>query len=308
MLRRVPAISLPACAACHARLRRSVLVDVARGGSEAAVAVLLMGACMLVWPWVPAFVVACVSTLGAALAWLAWRLVLARARWQRRLDRDPPAVWVSAGRAGACLEVCSSRLADVLTAQAGVQPYRGRSKAVVGVWQAVGLLAAATILPWATAEAWFATVRVVHVSPTPLEIFVDGRSFGVVVGVEGEDSSAVREIRVPRGTRTFEARALNGTTVNRTTAVVGEGAAQIYIAFRGQQCFWVEQRAYGQASRQSLRVLPLGGRGAFVTLSDPVDSWFEANPEPSSDGHRFSGGIRGAVRHGPCASSPVPGR
>ncbi|MCU0689972.1 MAG: hypothetical protein MUF54_01090 [Polyangiaceae bacterium] len=270
-------------------------------GAALVVAFGALSAVMMVWswPWVPAVVLG-VSTLpGIGLAWvigakLPGRMGLPAGRWQ-----GSPARWAACSPLGAELETVCGQLAGSVCGANGVPSsimMRERDASLIGVATVVTLVGVPlAVWPCAHPRLWVA-----NAASDPLEIVVDGRPVGLVVGVPTEAANGVRSFRVPRGWRRLEARRLDGSVVDRSYARIGSGAVQLYIPARGASCFWVEQRAYGRAQQPRPAVVRLAADRTVHTLADRVDGWLQANPPVGGVGRWFSGGVRRVVRQGAC--------
>jgi len=147
--------------------------------------------------------------------------------------------------------------------------------------------------------AWHPSVRVVNVTGAVMEIVVDGRSLALIAGVPGEAPSAGTEVRLPEGRRVLRALRLDGELVDETVGWVGQGRAQLYAPGSQGRCFWVEQKAYGQARQPRPEVVRLPADRRFHTFPMSIDAWFQPNP-PTEPNVWFSGGVRRTVRLGEC--------
>ncbi len=302
LIRGVPQVHLAVCDRCYQRADWSRFAEAAWSAACVLVAAVVSVVLVLVWPWAPPATSALTSVFGvlavAALRFRVWR-------WQ---GHRMVASWVAADGPEAVLATTSPVLREAVVRACGARVEVGRVRPVVGWWTLAGVVAGVAVVPLVVVSRAYEDVRLVSLADGPVEVFVDGRSFGVVVGSERENPQAVRVVRVPVGVRTLESRGLDGTVLERTTARVRAGLWHLYIVQRGGRCLWIEQRGYGRASARVVRVLPLTGQGSFVTVGERIDAWFEPNPGADSDGGWFSGGVRNAVRQGPCVAVPGVGR
>ncbi len=294
-----PDLAIGLCETCFVRSWRRTLWSVG--------VVLWTGVCgvglarlvMSLWPFSPWWVLVGSSVLGVVLGWAtgAWALPMCNPGGSGAWCGVP--VRVAAFRGGGwTLEVVSRIVVDALdpAEERRVEKFlEERDFGPAGLAGFVVVLAVAFGL-W---FAWHPVVRVVNVSSEPFEIVVDGRSLGVVPGIPGEAPGAGREFRLPAGRREFRAFRLDGEPVDQTTGWVVSGTTQLYAPGSSGRCFRVEQRAYGRAAQPKSETLVLPADRRFHTLSEAVDAWFQPNP-PSQRNLWFSGGVRRAVRHGPC--------
>jgi hypothetical protein len=259
------------------------------------------------WPWVPSFVLVVTCASGVSIA-LALSLLLPGR--SRRDDpegwRGVPARWLASTSRDVGLAVACPALAEAIASRI---PLATTRHAVVKENDLWGLAPVAlAVVVFASPLVWWLThpsMRVVNTSYEPLVVYVDGRSFGLVPAVAGEAPNAAIRLRVPRGWRRLKAVSLDGTIMDEVDADVGAGDEQLYAPASKGLCFWVEQRAYGRAYQPKPAHLALSNRVTFHSFPGPIDAWFQPNPETAGPDHWFSGGIRRAVRHGPC---PGPGR
>lgn len=302
VVRGVPQVDVAVCGACFRRVGRGGFAEVGWSAAYVLVAAVFSAVLVLVWPWAPRVISALASVFGVL------GVVAVRFGVGRREGRGMVVRWVAADAHEAVLGTTLPVLRDAIERACGARVEVGRAGPVVGWWTLAGLVGGAAAVPLVVVSCAYRDVRVVNMGDAPVEVFVDGRSFGVVMGSERENPSAVRVVTVPVGERTLESRGLDGTVLDRTSARVRAGAAHLYVAQRGDRCLWIEQRGYGRASARAVRVLPLIGQGSFVTVGEGIDAWFEPNPGADPDGGWFSGGVRNAVRQGPCAAMPGVGR
>lgn len=307
LLWRPARLALPLCEACLDRSRRQRLFDVALFGAEIGAAALCYALVVIMWPFGPAGASSVAAGLGSLVVLLGARVLRAMVPSAALLGRVP-GVWVLTNASSGSFLAGSVALRDALVGRGFAMRASLPTRRLLGAWALAGLVVGAVGIPFFAYDAAYPVVRLVDLEPAPLEIFVDGRSLGVVVGVTAEDPSALRQVRVPVGVRTFEARKLDGSVVDKTTVRVEPTGEQLYAPARGEQCFWVEERAYGQVGSAAVRVLPISPGRSFVGLSERIDAWFEPNPATSADGRWFSGGRRRAFRHGPCTEAPGRGR
>lgn len=194
---------------------------------------------------------------------------------------------------------------------------------------ALGFVATLTVLIFSLGvwRAWHPDVRLVNFTEKHLEIRVDGRRVAVLVPTPTESPGVGTNVSLMTGRRLFEAYTLDGTRVDRSAGRVGT-SGQLYaplIAIAGssgvrsanaegkhdansgekqpKKCFWIEQRAYGKAHRAALKPQVLSSPNRFFSLPSPVDAWFQPNP-PAPRSAWFSGGVRRALRQGPCSAIP----
>ena len=303
-LHSVPRVVVPACSSCARSLRRALLFEFAEAALVFAAGFVGAGIAALAWRWIPLAALVVVALTTSLVTSLLLRFRVARDGISPRLLPHLAVRWVRSAPHEAVLEVRSSLLAQALLDRGGQDTGETSVGDARRLWAVAAAVLCGLIAPWVLRATLTGSVRVAHVATAPVEVLVDGRSVGVVVGVEREDPAAIEEVRVPIGWRVFEARAMDGTVVDRTTAYVGGTGAELYVPVRGAQCFWVEQQGYGRAAGKVLRTEPSPSHGGWVTVPDPVDSWFEVNPSVDAGGRWFSGGFRRTMRHGPCAGPP----
>jgi len=300
----LPPLDLPACETCVAAARSHAHFEwgVAAGAASFALAACVVS--LAVWPWAPWPVALLAALLGASLAPLL-RLVRPPAHIGLIPWRGAAARWVARTTEGAVLESPSEWIACSLR-KAGLVPQP--ATAVEREGGRAALVAAAMTLLVAPAF-WRHThplVRVLNVGIDSVEVSVDGRPLGWLPPVWTEVPNAGIDRRMPLGWRSFVTRNEAGEILDRTRAWVPSDTPALYAPRPAPRCFWIEQRAYGASSQPLPATVPLSTSSPFHVLPLRVDAWFQPNPVPASDGRLFSGGIRRALRFGPCPSAPGP--
>ncbi len=169
----------------------------------------------------------------------------------------------------------------------------------------VASAALAAALIW---RSRFAAVRVVHTQPEPAWLRVDGGRAVRLDPVSTETPEAGVSVALPPGRHRLVVSTAEGVELDVVEATLAPRASYLFGpaagAPPGEQCFWVEHTAYGQArpTRPPLRSLLPELR--LWQVPDEVDAWFFATPPPSERDHRSSGGTRTAVRQSRCGFEP----
>jgi len=252
----------------------------------------------VVFEWLSSWTALLVSAAGGVVGFFVGLLFPGRLSGSGVGLGGNPAHVVATGSRGWIIEVASDSLAQLMRRR-GVRVTECRVverdvfPAALG-----GLLAACLVggeLQWYL-NPW---VRVVNVTDVPMVVEVDGREVAVMSGVVGEQPGAGRYVQMPRGFRVLRARGLDGVVIDETRGVVGEGRVQLYAPGSVGRCFWVERRAYGGVWQPKPEVVELSRSSRLHTLAEPIDGWFEPNPDVES-GRWLSGGMRRVVRQGQC--------
>jgi hypothetical protein len=301
----LPAALVPACEACARRARSRLVREAALAVASPAAGGFGALALAWAWEWAPfgALVVAAATGALLPVAVLAASRIVRELRSATRLApawRGLPAHWSVATDGAARFEVCGASLAARLRERLGLQGVEAllvERDALLARWLVAPAVVLLPPLVW-----WYAhpLVRVVNPGPAPIEIQVDGRPWGLVPAIPGEAPNAGRGIRLPWGWRKLEARSAQGEIVDRVEGHVVPGLSLMWVPSRGARCFWVERVGYGRASVSPAASTPLGERDSFFSLDEPIDAWFQPSPAVSGPGTWLSGGVRRAVRYGPC--------
>ena len=131
---------------------------------------------------------------------------------------------------------------------------------------------------------------------------VDGVPHGELESSSLESAHAGIHIRLWSGERRLVLKAKDGAELAALTVLLRSGRDHLAVLGEHDQCFWLERQTYGRAPASSRQIQRLQGRGFWV-LSDPIDTWFAPNPDPSDD-RRSTGGHMLALRQALCDRAP----
>ena len=311
----------PACACCGAEAARS---DVARlagtkelivgycdecrrhQGAERArrlagglasglVGLALALALPLASPPLPALALAGLVLAGSLLP------VLVVAAWPRRArtghTADGPAVrFVDNGELLCADERWGAELARLNGVTRKLSPWRESR------WS-FAMLSAPLLAPplsFAVLNAASPIVRVVNLTGDQLVVEVDGVRRASIPPTSVESPSAGAELRIAAGEHSLVARALDGSELERTDAVVASGQLHLFAPASTGHCFFLETIGYGRSGERRAERAPLDGPPHFWSLPDDLGGWFAAPPEAAIAETRLTGGTVVVLRHAPC--------
>lgn len=149
----------------------------------------------------------------------------------------------------------------------------------------------------------FARLHVVNTLADPVELRIDGRARAWLLPITSETPEAGVELRLRPGFHHIALVAPSGATVEELDGNLPPHSRYLFAPSDGDQCFWVEHTAYGQALPTLPPSRPLPPEQRLWALPDEVDAWFFPTPPASSD-RRSSGGTRTAVRQARCGFEP----
>ncbi len=300
----LPALEIPTCPACassavaHSRFELLTALGAVVFSLSALVA-LFVASPWASWPWA-VLCAAAASALALLLRLVRRRAPLGATGWHAAVAR-----WVARSSDGAVLESPS----DFLRAQFVAQGCSDRSAIVVERDAiALGLCGVGCSLALAPL-LWFHAhphLRIVNLGETSVEVAIDGRVAAELPPVWTEAANVGAKLRVPIGWRAFVTRSKDGEVLDRSRAWLPSDAPALYAPRSASHCLWIEQRAYGATAAPIPSVVRLSADSPFHAMPLRVDAWFQANPAPATDARLFSGGVRRALRFGPCASAPSP--
>jgi hypothetical protein len=146
-------------------------------------------------------------------------------------------------------------------------------------------------------------VRMMNFGGEEVTVFADGRRLAVVPGIPSEAPNDGLLVRVPWGARVLEARTGGGQLIDRSYERIGNAEVELYVPVKAGQCLWIEQEVYGSVSGARSSRKRLSQRVSFFAIDDRIDAFFLGNPKADGADRMFSGGVRRALRHGPCLDS-----
>lgn len=147
-------------------------------------------------------------------------------------------------------------------------------------------------------------VRVLNLTEQRMVLFVEGRRLAFIGPSSAESPSSGVDIRVPAGSRTLEARSVDGSSLERSVVRLQAGRQHLFAPGSPEYCFWLERTSYGRQGSFTARTQPLAGPSRFWTLPDDVDTWFSPNPPAASGDAVSTGGALTALRQGRCLDGP----
>lgn len=303
----LPELQLPLCDRCALAVRNHGIVEAVIASVGAILGVAGAALCFSLRPWLgwPWLSVSCAvfATLALGLRLLRARACIGETGWQ-----GPPARWTRRVDGTAELETPSVRLRDTLLAATVGPPQIERCIVKERDGRTLGLVVAFLVAVVAPA-LWtrlHPVIRVINLGARPISVVVDGRVVGFLPPSWTEAPNGGLSPRVPIGWRLFEARDDQGERVDHTRGWIPGDSPVLYAPAHEPFCVWIEQRAYGKAAAPRPAVLRLPSDQSLYELPGAVDSWFQPNPASTSGDRWFSGGIRRALRHGPCLAAPRP--
>ncbi|HQP33787.1 MAG TPA: hypothetical protein PLI95_01345 [Polyangiaceae bacterium] len=300
----LPALEIPTCPACtsnavaHSRFELVTALGAVVFSSTALIA-LFVARPWAAWPWA-VLCAAAASALALLLRLARRRVPLGTTAWHAAVAR-----WIGRSSEGAVLESPSDSLRAQLVAQgcsARFDVVVERDAFALGLCSAGCSLALAPLL-------WFHAhphLRILNLGETPVEVAIDGRVAAELPPVWTEAPNVGARVRVPIGWRSFVTRNKGGEVLDRSRAWLPSDAPALYAPRPASHCLWIEQRAYGATPAPIPSVVRLSTGSPLHVLPLRVDAWFQANPAPATDARLFSGGVRRALRFGPCAVAPSP--
>ena len=146
---------------------------------------------------------------------------------------------------------------------------------------------------------------IVNTGTNDVVLWIDNKPSLRISPTTTENPSAGRWQRLVPGTHALHVFMLpEGTLGDGRTVSFDHGATYLYAPVDSEQCFWLQQRAYGRARLHgpSLRILPASQK--FWALPGDIDGWFVRLPTPDLPDRTSSGGVRRVVRQGRCGREP----
>lgn len=144
--------------------------------------------------------------------------------------------------------------------------------AVIGTVIGIGI--------WISNE--FPSMHVVNTTSGPVSVWVDGKlKKDGIPPTAFEDKSAIRDVRLTKGSHLVEAKDDSGRVISHQTIEVGHGDRMLFAPGHGDSwCFAVETAEYGTVA------YGLGGNSSqldpaqdFWNISGSVDRWLEDSPQ-----------------------------
>lgn len=148
-------------------------------------------------------------------------------------------------------------------------------------------------------------LRILNLGPVPVEVALDGKRLTSVDPTSNESPAGGALLRVPAGPHTLAVfSSLDGTALGSSSVHFETGAVHLFAIGADQTCFWLETTGYGREQRVAPSFQALPSAEHFWVLPSGIDTWFAANPPPSSANAHSSGGLLTALRQAPCAEAP----
>ena len=148
-------------------------------------------------------------------------------------------------------------------------------------------------------------LRVLNLGPARVEVAVDGAHLTSVDPTSNESPAGGALVRVPAGAHTLSVvSSVDGRDLGATTVDFSSGAVHLFAIGAEDTCFWLETTGYGREQRATPSYQALHSTEQFWTLPGGIDTWFAANPQPSTANAHSSGGLLTALRQAPCAEAP----
>lgn len=286
------------CDPCFHHLGRTTTRRLTAALASALLAAAAAGGLPIALPWWPLGAILGLSALMGLIPWVALLISL---RTQEGHAAPGDAVFFRAAGELVCLKESWGRaLSERLSVpcEALQRPRRPPS------WRRAAWL----LVPiGGVLGAWFygfqhPMLRVVNLTPEPVEVYVDGRFLGRVSPSGGESPQAGLEISVPAGTRTLLSRGLEGAIVAQSEVRVLAGHDHLYAPASPSTCFWLETVGYGRGEHAP-QYEPLEGIDRFWALPDTVRGWFLPSP-PAVASARATGGASTVLRQAACSEVP----
>ena len=148
-------------------------------------------------------------------------------------------------------------------------------------------------------------LRVLNLGPVRVEVAVDGKPLASVDPTSNESPSGGALLRVPAGAHTLSVvSSVDGSALGASSVHFQSGAVHLFAIAADSTCFWLETTGYGREQRAQPSYQALPSAEHFWVLPSGIDTWFAANPAPSTANAHSSGGLLTALRQAPCAEAP----
>jgi hypothetical protein len=148
-------------------------------------------------------------------------------------------------------------------------------------------------------------LRVLNLGPAAVEVALDGQRLTSVEPTSNESPAGGSLLRVPAGEHTLSVFSLvDGAPLGASTVQFQSGAVHLFAIGAEQTCFWLETTGYGREQRAQPSYQALPSADHFWVLPSGIDTWFAANPPPSTANAHSSGGLLTALRQAPCTEAP----
>ena len=223
--------------------------------------------------------------------------------------------------------------------------------------KAAAVLLAVFVISLGAAYSSRVSIRIVNSTEVPVEIVIDGNSFGVFERVSVETPEAGVWLTLWPGHHRFEVKPVRPIVTTAPASSVSSspdisspeavssnsaqshspqpprevealkppneyaeknafvepsvllvrlawGASYLFAPLPSDQCFWIQQTAYGRSRRTAVPFRELQRDRQIWPLPETVDAWFVPNPPPNPLDKVSSGGVRIAVRQGRCGVEP----
>ena len=148
-------------------------------------------------------------------------------------------------------------------------------------------------------------LRILNLGPVPVEVALDGQRLTSVDATSNESPAGGALLRVPAGAHTLSVvSSVDGAALGGAAVEFRSGAVHLFAIAADDTCFWLETTGYGREQRATPSYQALPSAEHFWALPGGIDTWFAANPEPSTANAHSSGGLLTALRQAPCAEAP----